>query len=91
MLDESRPRTLAVGSDRPGHLGDGTAVARNRFEQLDDTRLTLALEQSMAPSPCSRMARPVNEALWPPTQTKERGRASLVTFAKSTISGTLAR
>ena len=47
VLDEARPRTLAVRGDRPGHLGDCAAVARDGIEQLDDARLALALEHAI--------------------------------------------
>ena len=47
--------------------------------------------QSMAPWPCSKIVSAMNEALWPPTQMKERGKIIFVATAKSTISGTLAR
>src|SRR5262249_16063666 len=47
MLDEARPRTLPVRSDGPRHFGDCATVAHDGFEQLDDARLALALEDTI--------------------------------------------
>jgi hypothetical protein len=45
----------------------------------------------MAPSPCWISASATNEALCPPTQITDDGSQTFAAFAKSTISGTLAR
>ena len=47
VLDEARPRTLAVSGDGAGHFGDCAAVALDGFKQLDDGRLALALEHAI--------------------------------------------
>ncbi len=46
-LDKAGPRTLAIGGDGAGHLGDGAAIARDGFKQLDDGRLAFAFEHAI--------------------------------------------
>ena len=77
--DEAGRRPLAVRGDRAGHRW------RWRRGRPRPPRAASAIAaspsplstQSMAPSPCSRMARAMKEALWPPTQMKRRGSARL--------------
>src|SRR5207248_5657048 len=47
VLDESRARALAVRGDGAGHFDDRTAVAGDRFEELDDACLAFALEHAV--------------------------------------------
>src|SRR5262245_44397558 len=47
VLDETRPRTLALCGDGAGHLDDRAAVARHGFKKLNDARLALALEHAI--------------------------------------------
>src|SRR5262249_37154832 len=47
MIDEGRPRTLAVRGDGARHFSYGAAVARHGFKQLDDGCLALALEHTI--------------------------------------------
>jgi len=90
--DKTGWRTLPLGSDGAWYFGDGGTVIGDGVEEFDDPRLASPLStQSMAPSPCSRMAVAVKDALWPPTQMKHCGSAILVALARSMISGTLAR
>ena len=47
VLDEARPRALALGGHGTGYFDDCAAVARDGFEQLDDAWLALALEHAI--------------------------------------------
>ena len=63
----------AVG-DGAGDFGDGATVVGDGFEKCDDARLALALEHAIDRALAMlKMALAVKEALWPPTQMKERG------------------
>src|SRR5262249_8687186 len=46
-LDEATPGALPVRGDGTGHLRDCARVAGDGFEQLDDARLALALEDAI--------------------------------------------
>ena len=92
MLDEAGTGTLAVGGDGAGHLGDRAAVAGERLEQLDHARLALALEHAVDRALAVLQDGRRGEGGAVAADADEGARQeSFVAFARSTISGTLAR
>ncbi len=92
VIDETRPRTLAVGGDGAGHFRDCAAVARDRLQELDDTRLALALEHAVDGALAVLQDGACGEGGAVAADADESARQrSFVAFARSTISGTLAR
>ena len=91
-LDEARPRSFAIARHDTGDAECGRPVVLGGAEQIGDAGFAFPFStQSMAPSACSRISAAVNETLCPPTNTKISGHRRLVSLARSTISGMLAR